>query len=225
MNPRKPAAFAREDRLIGLTKPPTKDEIDGCNDPRSPWHQKEVPEFERVWCSACKNTECMRSRGSKAPWVKRMQEQPDYLINDPIFSDLLSHAHRTLAGQDFASRNAQAERLEIADQQQDWSIPAPDAKLPPPLPSAPISPVSMDDPPEELPEELPEEIVPPVAPPPPPPPPPRPRPPANPIKPAKTNTPMPKGGVMIGPSAPEPDPWTPTNRGTMITPGATVVLK
>lgn len=221
----KPSAFAPTDRLVGLSKPPSKDDIEGCNDPRAAWHQRDPQEFERIWCVNCKNTECVRSKGSKMPWVERMQNQPDYLINDPIFSDLLSHAHRVLAEQNFAPRNAQAERLEIADQRQDWSIPNPDEQLRPPPAPVTSDPHAFDDPPEPEPEPAP-------APAPAPPPAPRPLPPQPkpvlkpPAKVAKTNTPMPKGGLLVGPApSPPADPWTPTNTGTTVLPGATVILK
>jgi len=212
----KPSDFA-SDRLVGLSKPPTRDLLDGCNDPRAAWHTKDPHDFDRVWCQNCKNTECVRSKGSKTPWVDRMLHQPDYLINDPIFSDLLSHAHRVLAEQDFSQRNVQAERLEIADQRQDWSIPPEGAQITHPAPVA--DPPNFDDPPELLQEGVPEPATPL---------PPKPTPkPANQVRPGVfTNTPMPKGGLLLGPApAPAPDPWTPTTHGTTVLPGARVILK
>jgi len=221
MSLKNPIAF---DRLVGLSKPPSKDELAGCNDPQAPWHNRDPAEFERVWCGACKNTECVRSSGSKTSWVERMRDQPDYLINDPIFSDLLSHAHKALAAQDFPLRNAQAERLEISSQQQDWSVPAPGAVLVPQGRVVPDDPHAFDDPPEEPEVPLPEPDLPQApAPLPTPKPVPVPKPSAKPA-----NTPMPKGGFLLGPaSAPAPpvDPWTPTTSATMVLPGAKVVLK
>lgn len=223
MSPKGPAAF---DRLVGLSKPPSKDELGGCNDPQAPWYSKDPAEFVRTWCSACKNTECVRSKGAMMPWVQRMQTQPDYLINDPIFSDLLSHAHRVLAEQEFSPLNAKAERLEIAEQQQDWTIPSPGTPL---IPQGKVlqkeDPHEFDDPVEEPEPEIPEPPVVSI-----------PEPIQNPVeapKPAPkprvnkpSNTHMPKGGLIIGPApSPAPDPWTPTNLGTMVLPGAKVVLK
>lgn len=154
------------------------------------------------------------------PWVKRMQDQPDYLINDPIFSDLLSHAHRVIAEGDFPQRNAAAERLEIAEQKQDWTIPDPQTPLIPVGLDKEAPPPSFDDP-EPTPEPEPEPVSIPIA---------EleapliPKPAPLPAK--RANTPMPKGGLLIGPPPPpQDDPWTPRPNQTMILPGATVVLK
>lgn len=52
-----------------------------------------------------------------------MEEQPDYLINDPRFSDLTDPQHQELANLYFQSLKQKAERLEIAFVRQDWEIP------------------------------------------------------------------------------------------------------
>lgn len=52
-----------------------------------------------------------------------MEEQPDYLINDPRFSDLTDPQHQELAKLYFQSLKQKAERLEIAFVRQDWEIP------------------------------------------------------------------------------------------------------
>lgn len=52
-----------------------------------------------------------------------MQEQVDYLLNEPEFSDLKSEAHRRIADQAIEDIGQKMMRLEIARQRQDWSIP------------------------------------------------------------------------------------------------------
>ncbi len=52
-----------------------------------------------------------------------MEQQPDYLINEPRFSDMTDPRHQELGKLYFASLKQKAERLEIAAARQDWEIP------------------------------------------------------------------------------------------------------
>ncbi len=146
-----------------------------------------------------------------------MRDQPEWLINNPKFSDLETMAHQILATQDFQPLNAKAERLEISAQTQDWTIPQPGVPLIPAPAKGKPELFVQEDPPlaEDIqePKETPTTEKPSFEKP-------------KPKNPRVGNTPLPKGGVLIGPSPTPPiDPWTPTPQGTPVLPGAKIVLK
>jgi len=111
------------DRLVGVRPRDRKDLFAGCNEPGKPWFHPDASVFMRTFCRICRNVDCVRAKGAVSPWLTRMQEQVDYLINNPQFSELDTPEHRTLAQMAFDALNAKAERLEIAARRQDWEIP------------------------------------------------------------------------------------------------------
>jgi|GEM_PF-6344124 len=111
------------DRVVGVRAREKRDLFAGCNEPGQRWFQRDPHEFERIHCRICKNADCIRAKGAVSPWATRMQEQVDYLLNAPIFSDMTSPEHKALAEMAFESIRAKAERLEIARERQDWTIP------------------------------------------------------------------------------------------------------
>lgn len=111
------------DRLIGIRPREMRDFFGGCNEPGSPIFLSDAAAFMRVWCGKCRRSECIRAKGVVRAWERRMEEQPDYLINEPRFSDMTDPRHQEIAKLYFASLKQKAERLEIAAARQDWEIP------------------------------------------------------------------------------------------------------
>lgn len=196
---RRPTAFSSL-KVVGVVPRDQTDELSKCNEPGQPWFQQDPAEFVRVWCRLCRNPSCNRAKGGLlSPWSQRMREQPEYLLNNPIFSPIATSEHKTLAAQDFASLNQKAERLEVSAKAQDWNIPTQEPVLaapgtrPPPSPKTPNSAAESKAPAKK-----------------------------------QRNTPVPSGGHIIGGSSPpveERDSWTPTAKGTIIQPGTKIVLR
>lgn len=112
-----------KDRLVGTQSHQKLDLFAGCNEPGKECFLPDAHAFMRAWCRHCKNPDCIRAGAGSGPWLARMQEQVNYLINDPQFSDMSSPEHQKLAAMMFDSLNAKAQRLEIAARRQDWEIP------------------------------------------------------------------------------------------------------
>jgi hypothetical protein len=123
--PKKPKRLniTKDDRVTGVLPRQKVDLFAGCNQPGTPWFQRDDYEFMKIHCRICKNADCVRAKGAISPWLTRMAEQVDYLLNDPQFSDLTSEQHRNLAQMAFDDISKKAMRLEIARQRQDWTIP------------------------------------------------------------------------------------------------------
>lgn len=111
------------DQVVGYQERAKKDLLAGCNEPGKAWYTVNAHEFIRVYCNNCKNADCIRAKGAVSPWATRMAEQVDYLLNHPVFSELDTEDHRSIAQQAFEDISAKATRLEIARQRQDWTIP------------------------------------------------------------------------------------------------------
>jgi hypothetical protein len=111
------------DALVGVKPYEKRDFFNGCNEPGKAWFQKDAHEFIRIYCRICRNRLCRRAQGARTPWQARMEDQVEYLINDPQFSDLASVEHRGIAEMAWKSLQQKAERLEIAARRQDWEIP------------------------------------------------------------------------------------------------------
>lgn len=119
--PKRPRAS--DDRLVGIRQRSKRDLFAGCNEPGKAVFLPNANEFVQTWCKVCKNADCIRARGAISPWETRMAEQVDYLLNDPVFSEIRSPEHQAFASMAFESLKAKAERLEIAARRQDWEIP------------------------------------------------------------------------------------------------------
>lgn len=116
-----------EDRVLGVRPRERRDLFAGCNEPGQPWFQRNPHDFEQIYCRHCKNSDCVRAKGSVSPWHTRMAEQVDYLLNEPVFSDLTTADHRQLAQMAFNDIRQKMERLEVARVRQDWVPPPPEA--------------------------------------------------------------------------------------------------
>jgi hypothetical protein len=114
-----------EDRVMGTRPRSRRDLFSGCNEPGRPWFQRDAHDFEKIYCRHCKNSDCVRAKGGVSPWHTRMAEQVDYLLNEPVFSDLSTEDHRQLAGMAFEDIRRKMERLEVARVRQDWEVPTP----------------------------------------------------------------------------------------------------
>jgi hypothetical protein len=115
--------FSPDDRLVGIRAHKKKDLINGCNEPGTKWFTHNIGEFQKTICRICRNPECIRAGNSETPWHARMEQQPEYLINNPVFSDLSLPKHQELAKQVFDDLTQKAMRLEVARIRQDWEIP------------------------------------------------------------------------------------------------------
>jgi len=62
----------------------------------------------------------MRAGYADSSWLHRMETQPDYLLNHPIFSTLETPEHMRIHEMNFKDMFQEAMRLEIADQRGDW---------------------------------------------------------------------------------------------------------
>jgi hypothetical protein len=111
------------DSLIGVQPYDKRDFFNGCNEPGKPWFQRDAHEFIKIYCKICRNRQCIRALGAKTPWQTRMEEQVEYLINNPIYSDFTSVEHQSIAKVAWESLKQKAERLEIAARRQDWEVP------------------------------------------------------------------------------------------------------
>ena len=111
------------DRVTGVQSRDKRDLFAGCNEAGKEWFERDAHVFMHKHCRVCKNADCIRAKGAVSPWQTRMAEQVDYLINEPHFSDMSSEDHRAIAEMGFESIRAKMERLEIAEQRQDWEIP------------------------------------------------------------------------------------------------------
>jgi hypothetical protein len=120
---RRPPDRGNIDRVEGIRSRERRDFFSGCNEPGTPAFQPNPADFMRVWCARCRRSDCVRAKSAVRSWENRMAEQPEYLLNDPNFSDMTDPRHQDLAKMYFASLKAKAERLEIAASRQDWEIP------------------------------------------------------------------------------------------------------
>lgn len=116
-----------EDRVLGVRPRSRRDLFSGCNEAGRPWFQRDPHEFEKIYCKHCKNSDCVRAKGGVSPWHTRMADQVDYLLNEPLFSDMSTDDHRQLATMAFSDIRQKMERLEVARIRQDWEIPKPSA--------------------------------------------------------------------------------------------------
>lgn len=115
---RPPKEFAAlKARVVGVAPHEQKDFISGCNDPRSQVHA-DPAHFEQVWCRRCRNEYCTRAKGAQTPWHWRMENQPEYLLNDPNFSELATDDHKRINGMTFKDIHQKLAKLEI--QQSTW---------------------------------------------------------------------------------------------------------
>lgn len=180
--------------------------------------------FARAYCQRCRNTECTRAQFGN-PWIKRMNDQVDYLLNDPTFSNLQTDDHQALARMLFEDRLKHAERMEVARSRQDWEVPEKTPRPsfflgdPEPEPEPEPEPSAPAPAPAPTPSQTPPVTSPPAT---------RAEPQPSNLMPA--NTPMPANGVMIdgGPiptPSQEDDPWTPKKNETVVTPGAKITLR
>lgn len=120
MSRRRPSS---EDRVLGTRPRERRDLFAGCNEPGTPAYLPNPADFMRVWCARCRHSDCIRAKSVVHAWERRMEEQPEYLLNAPQFSDLTDPRHQAMAAVLFQSLKAKAERLEIAAARQDWEIP------------------------------------------------------------------------------------------------------
>jgi len=110
------------DHVIGAAPRDKKDLYAGCNEPGKPWFNKDAHVFISSFCKICRNADCIRAAGVVDEWQTRMSEQVDYLLNDPIFSDLQKPEHREIAQMAFNEIGEKMQRLELARETQDWSL-------------------------------------------------------------------------------------------------------
>lgn len=115
--------LTRDDKVVGVRPRDQKDLFAGCNEPGKPWFQRNAHDFERIYCRHCKNADCVRAKGAISPWQTRMAEQVDYLLNEPLFSDMATEDHKAFARMAFDDIRQKMERLEVARLRQDWEIP------------------------------------------------------------------------------------------------------
>lgn len=175
-------------------------------------------------CKACRNHSCQRAGRGFNSWVQRMAEQPEYLLNNPQFSDLSLEDHKQIFSIDFESLKQKVEKIVIngSSPSQGWesAVVKPDS-----VESIPLrKPKGFVEDAEPTPSEGPIErgkSTPASAPPP--------KKPSEPIR----NTPMPSGGMMVGGGTSEPpsterpstphDPWTDADQ--IVDTGAKITLK
>jgi len=112
-----------KDRVVGIRTHKKTDLLQGCNEPGQAWYTRDVGVFQKTFCRICRNDQCLRAQGATTPWHQRMENQPEYLLNNPVFSDLTSGKHKELAAQVFEDLTKKALRLELARVHQDWVVP------------------------------------------------------------------------------------------------------
>jgi len=104
-------------KVVGVAQHEKKDFLDGCNDPKTKMGT-DPEHFQKVWCRRCRNEYCVRAKGAQTPWHWRMEHQPDYLLNNPQFSDLSTDDHKRINGITFKDIHQKLQKLEI--QQSTW---------------------------------------------------------------------------------------------------------
>ena len=82
-----------------------------------------VTNFEQRFCRVCKNQECHRAGWGESQWVSRISTQVDRLLTNPNFADPRDPKFRHIREHDFPDLLKEAIRVEIVDQRGDWSIP------------------------------------------------------------------------------------------------------
>lgn len=120
---RKRLNLTPQDRVLGVRPRDQRDFFSGCNEPGKEWFQRDAHEFERIYCQFCKNSDCVRAKGAVSPWRTRMAEQADYLLNEPVFSDMSTAEHRRVNELAFEDIGRKMLRLEVARARQDWEVP------------------------------------------------------------------------------------------------------
>jgi hypothetical protein len=106
-----------QEHVMGMIKKDKFDSLQICNDPRTPFYMDNA-KFTQTFCRRCRNEECIRAGGAQTPWHWRMENQPEYLLNNPIFSDMGTDEHKRLAEMAFKLINDKMQRIEI--QSQTW---------------------------------------------------------------------------------------------------------
>lgn len=104
-------------KVVGVAEHDKKDFLAGCNDPKTKMGT-DPEHFQKIWCRRCRNEYCVRSKGSQTPWHWRMEHQPEYLLNNPEFSDLSTDDHKRINAITFKDIHQKLQKLEI--QQDTW---------------------------------------------------------------------------------------------------------
>ena len=159
-------------------------------------------------CKQCRNETCVRAGRGVTTWTERMREQPEWLLNNPHFSDLSLEEHKRISEIDFSSLKQKVEAISLNTKPHSgWESAEirPDSTESVPLKASPIRVIQAPKP-AEVPKET-RVSVPPKK-----------------IR----NTPMPSQEVLIGgESVPEPtkpvDPWEDADKKVSV--GGKVTLK
>lgn len=120
-SPGPPVKSATKGRVRGTRSMPEQDFFEGCFEDFQRMQTSERPQgkthlevFTETFCNNCRNTECVRAGNKTLAWAKRMREQPEWLLNNPIFSELATLDHQRIHDLPFAQRKHEQEKL-LAD--------------------------------------------------------------------------------------------------------------
>lgn len=88
-------------------------------------HQKQVPadEFRGLFCKECMNVGCRNSKANSTSWAKRILEQEEKLLRNPVFADPKDPRFQKMSEMDFKAILEEAISIKISDERGDWSLP------------------------------------------------------------------------------------------------------
>jgi hypothetical protein len=122
-SPGPPTKSVVKGKVRGTRSAPDQDFFEGCFEDFQkmqvsgpPPGKTQVEVFTETFCNNCRNTDCARAGNKTLTWVKRMRDQPEWLLNNPIFSELATLDHQRIHELQFPQRKQEQEKLLL-----DWN--------------------------------------------------------------------------------------------------------